>query len=187
MTMKGTPWFSARDVTLITIFSALATLVVAVTAPAVTVATAGIVPIPVWASFIWPMAGVFIRALVNRHLTNAFSGLIEGVVGSFILPIGVFGLVALPAQGLILDAVFGVRRAKPTQSVPAAIAGALAGIFFVFIVVFVFFELRKPFPLVASLLGGVAGAISGVIGCLLARRVSRLGLLPADVVGQETA
>jgi hypothetical protein len=174
-------WFSARDIALLTIFSALVTLVVAVTAPTVMVMTAGAVPLPVWASFIWPMGGVFIRALVNRPLTNAFAGLIEGVVGSFILPIGVFGLIALPAQGLVLDAIFGLPRVKPTQLVPAAVGGALTGALFVFLVVYVFFAMRQPFPLAAALLGAVAGAASGVIGCLLARRVSRLGLLMGDV------
>jgi hypothetical protein len=182
MTTRTSAWFSARDVALITIFSTLVTLLVAVTAPAITVATAGIIPIPVWASLIWPMGGVFIRALVNRPLTNAFSGFIEGAVGSFVLPIGIFGLVALPAQGLLFDLVFGWRRAKPTQLLPAALAGALAGIFFVFLIVYVFFDLRRPIPFQASLLGGVAGAISGVLGCLLARRVRRLGLLTDDVV-----
>ena len=177
MTTTHNAWFSARDIALITIFSALVTLLVAVTAPTVTVMTAGIVPIPVWASLIWPMGGIFLRALVNRPLSNVFSGLIDGVVGSFVLPIGMFGLIALPAQGLVLDAVFGWRRVKPTQWAPAGLGGALAGMLFVFLVVYVFFEVRQPFPLVAALLGGVAGAGSGVIGCLLARRVSRLGLL----------
>jgi len=177
--------FSARDVALITIFSALVTVLVALTAPAVTVATAGIVPIPVWASFIWPMGGVFIRALVGRPFTNAFSGVVEGIVGSFILPIGIFGLVALPAQGLIFDAVFGSRRAKPTRLLPAVVAGALAGAFFVFIIVYVFFQIRNPFPLAASLLGGVAGAVSGALGCLLARHIARLGIMPDSPIGRE--
>ena len=187
MTTRRAQWFSARDVALISVFSALATLLVAVTAPAVMVATAGVMPLPVWASFVWPMAGVFIRALVARPLTNTFSGLIEGVVGSFVLPIGVFGLLVLPAQGLILDVTFALGRGKPTRPAAAAVAGALAGMFFVFVVVYVFFELRKPLPLVASLLGGVAGAISGVIGCLLARRVTRLGLLNTDAIEREAA
>ena len=182
MHQNSRPWFNARDVSLITIFSVLATLLVAVASPTLMVATGGIVPLPVWASFIWPLAGVFLRALVDRPLTNTFSGLIEGVVGSFVIPIGVFGLLVLPAQGLVLDVVFASRKVRPTHPAAGALAGAPAAALFVFLVVYVFFQIRNPFPAVGVLAGAVAGAFSGAVGSLLARRVARMGLLPARVL-----
>jgi hypothetical protein len=140
-----------------------------------------------WLSLVAPAAVFIYTTRPEDFAADAFSGLVEGIVGSFILPIGVFGLVVLPAQGLILDAVFGWRRAKPTRLLPAIVAGALAGMFFVFIIVYVFFEVRKPFPLVASLLGGVAGSVSGSLGCLLARHITRLGIMPDSAIGREAA
>ena len=182
MTQVSRPRFSARDLSLITTFSVLATLLVAVASPTLMVATGGIIPLPVWASFIWPIAGVFLRALVNRPLTNTFSGVIEGAVGSFVIPIGVFGLLALPLQGLVFDIVFGSRRFRATNPAAGAAAGAPATALFVFLVVYVFFQVRSPFPLVAVLAGAVAGALSGAAGSLMARRVGRMGLLPTPVL-----
>ena len=182
MSQTSQPWFSARDLSLITIFSVLATLTVAVVAPTLMVATGGVVPLPIWASFVWPLAGVFLRALVNRPLTNTFSGLIEGVVGSFVIPIGVFGILVLPLQGLVLDLVFSSRRLRPTNPLVGALAGAPGAALFVFLVVYVFFQVRHPIPVFAVVAGAVAGAIAGALGSLISRRVGRMGLLPTPAL-----
>lgn len=168
--------FSARDLILIAFLGAASVLLVGVTVQPLTALSAGILPPTFWAGMSFQFFAILIRMLVGRHLTNTLAGIVVGVNGIFLLPIGVFSLVACSAQGGIQDLMFLACRDRLGRKWWACLLTAgVANACFTFIVMYFFFGAGAASPLVWWVpLTGISGGIFGLLGHLTGRRLLRI-------------
>lgn len=170
------PYFSAMDLVLIGLFGGASVLIAGLTVQPLTALSAGLLPPTFWAGMSFQFFAVLTRCLVGRHGVNTLVGAVVGALGIVLLPIGLFALVACPAQGLIHDIGFvGLRDKTAKSSWKSFLVAGVGNACFTLIVMYFFFGKGVSSPLVWWVpLTGLSGGILGFLGYLTGKRVIRL-------------